>query len=302
LYAATLKQLVRLVMVAGLAATGLVAVTAGSASATTPCTRTYSNVNSTQIKDLEFVSSVINVPDDGLVVTDANVSLNIHHTFDGDLHIWVQSETDGGAARKATQLFDAYGSSGDNLISTNFDDASGTNISTGAAPFTGTWHGVQSLSLLNGFAGGQYRLLVWDDAGGDTGTIDNWSVTLTYATCDVDGDGLDVPADKCPNIAAATSTGCPVAARVLSAKYKSGKFKGVMSSTAPKCRSGMSVTIWKVRGGADKKIGTTTTASDGTYRLRRARHAGKYYATSPRALVPNVADCAAVKSSTFKIS
>jgi subtilisin-like proprotein convertase family protein len=289
-------------MVSALAATGLVAITAGTASATSPCTRTYTTNASTAIVDHTIVSSVINVPEDGLPVTDVNVTLNIHHTYDADLTIWVQSETDAGATRDGLQLFDQYGGSGDNLIGTVFDQSSGTEVSTGAAPFTGTFNPVGSLNNLNGYAGGRYRLLVWDDAAPDVGTIDSWSVTITYATCDVDGDGLDVPADQCPNIAAATSSGCPVAARVLSAKYKTGKFKGVLSSTAPKCRSGKSVTIWKVRSGADKKIGTTTTASDGTYKLRRARHAGKYYATSPRVVVANVADCAAVKSSTFKIS
>jgi hypothetical protein len=61
------------------------------------------------------------------------------------------------------------------------------------------------------------------------------------------------------------------------------------------------VSIWKVRGGADKLVGTATTGGDGSYRLKRARHAGRYYATSPLVAVTDSAACPAVTSKTFKV-
>jgi hypothetical protein len=61
------------------------------------------------------------------------------------------------------------------------------------------------------------------------------------------------------------------------------------------------VTIWKVRSGVDKRVGTATSRSDGLYKLARAKRAGRYYATSPRVVVTDVAECPAVQSTTFRI-
>ncbi|WP_457109775.1 hypothetical protein [Marmoricola sp. URHA0025 HA25] len=283
-----------------LAAAAMAAVAPGKASATAPCSRTYSTNTSVPITDFVISSSVINVPEDGLVVTDVNLTLNIHHTDDADLHIWVQSENDAGVGRRSTFLYDES-DAGDNMIGTTFDDSAPNDISTGVAPFTGSFNPVGAMSTLNGFAGGQYRLLVWDDAAIDQGTIDNWSVTLTYASCDPDNDGIDVPPDACPALAGIAPSGCPSATGSLTAKYRLGKFKGTLSSSAAACKGSRLVTIFKVRSGPDKRIGTAATAGDGTYKLKRAKSAGRYYAMTPRVVVPNAADCAAATSSTFRV-
>jgi subtilisin-like proprotein convertase family protein len=295
-----MKRILRLLAASALVAGAFVVVSQSTASATAPCTRTYSTVDSKNIVDHTVASSLINVPEDGLAVTDANVTVNIHHTAVSDLSIILQSEGDGSQIRGGATLYNQT-TSGDDMLGTTFDSQSANAIATAEAPYSGTFAPVSSLSEVNGFAGGQYRLVVWDHLGGDEGTIDSWSITLTYATCDVDGDGLDVPADLCPNQAAATASGCPVATRAVTAKYKTGKFRGAISSSAAKCRSGMKVVIWKARAGTDRKIGTVTTKADGTYRLTRARHAGKYYATSAKVVVPNAAECRAVTSATFRI-
>lgn len=297
-----LKQLLRVAVATAMAGAGLAFVSAATpASATTPCTRTYSAAPAAPIKDFQVTSSVINVPEDGLVVTDANVTVNITHTFDGDLSIFAQSETDAGVVRGGSFLSNQEGSSGANFTNTVFDSDAPTYIGDGTAPFTGSFFPESGLTALNGFAGGQYRLTVADNSSGDVGTLDSWSVTLTYATCDVDGDGIDVPPDACPTLAGVAPSGCPSATGALTAKYKHGKFKGTLSSSNAACKASRAVTIFKVRSGPDKRVGIATTRSDGTYRLKRAKHAGRYYAWTPRVVVANAADCAGAQSATFRI-
>lgn len=297
-----LKQLARIAVATALAGAGLAVVSAATpASATTPCTRTYSASPAAPVKDFQVTTSVINVPEDGLVVTDANVTVNITHTDDGDLSIFAQSETDGGTVRGGSLLSDEEGAGGQNFTNTVFDDDAATYIGDGTAPFTGSFFPESGLVALNGFAGGQYRLTIADNFLNDIGTLDSWSVTITYASCDPDNDGIDVPPDACPTLAGVAPSGCPLATGALTAKYKHGKFKGTLSSSNAACKGSRLVTIYKKRSGADKRVGAATTRSDGTYKLKRAKHAGKYYAMTPRVVVANAADCAAAQSATFRI-
>jgi subtilisin-like proprotein convertase family protein len=296
------RQVLRLSIVTALVAAALVAVAPDQASATSPCTRTYSKVASSPIRDHGITSSVIDVPEDGLTVTDVNVTVTLHHTSDSDLSLVVQSETDASVLRaEGAVLADRDGSNGDNFLGTVFDDQAGTSIGGGAPPFTGTFRPETPLSELRHLEGGKYRLSVWDQSDVDEGTLDNWSITLTYETCDVDGDGLDVPADLCPNLPAATSTGCTVAARSVGAKYRSGKFRGALSSPVAGCQVGRDVTVFRVRSGADARVGTVRTRADGSWRLARAKRKGRFYATSPSVVVPDAAECPAVTSRTFRV-
>jgi hypothetical protein len=61
------------------------------------------------------------------------------------------------------------------------------------------------------------------------------------------------------------------------------------------------VSVFRVRHGADARVGTTTTRSDGSYRVTRAKKRGRYYATSPGVVVRGVAECPAVRSGTFRV-
>lgn len=60
----------------------------GAGAADAPCQRTYSSgtVNKA-IPDSYYTSDRIDVPEDGLVVSDVDVALNIHHSFDADLQL-----------------------------------------------------------------------------------------------------------------------------------------------------------------------------------------------------------------------
>ena len=135
------------------------------------------------IPDSTTVTSTITVTDDKLI-QDVNVTLtNVAHTYDGDLDIFL-------IAPDATrvELTTDNGSGGDNFVDTVFDDEAATLITAGTAPFTGSFIPEGSLATLDGKnATGTWTLEVTDDAGGDTGTLNGWSITFTY------------PAESCPS-------------------------------------------------------------------------------------------------------
>jgi len=299
-----MKRFLSLVAASALAAGALVTISANTAAAAgVPCQRSYTNGVDVGIPDdSSTISSAIDVPEDGLVVSDIDVTFNINHTFDSDLEVWLESYTDADGFRDSSRLVYRDGGSADNFLNTVLDDEAADPVSWGSAPFTGRYRPNRPLSAYDGETGGYYYLAIYDDAAGDSGTLTSWGVTIRYQSCDFDGDGVEDHADKCLDITAHTATGCPLTSRSLSAKYTHGKFKGALFSPVHGCKAGRAVTIWKKRGGPDLKVGTATTASDGTYKLRRARHSGKYYATSPRAAVTDVAECPASTSPTFKIS
>jgi subtilisin-like proprotein convertase family protein len=104
-----------------------------------------------------------------------NVTLNITHTWASDLDIQLISP-DG----TAWELTSDNGGSGDNYTNTMFVDGA-PSITTGAAPFTGTFQAEQG-PFATGFdgdnAGGLWTLSICDDAGGDVGTLNSWSITF----------------------------------------------------------------------------------------------------------------------------
>ena len=98
------------------------------------------------IPDQTTTTSDINISESG-TITDLNVYVDLTHTWVGDLEISL-------VAPDGTQilLFGNWGSFGDNLTDTIFDDEAGTNISAGSAPFTGSFIPDQSLSAFDGFS------------------------------------------------------------------------------------------------------------------------------------------------------
>lgn len=124
----------------------------------------------------------------GGTIEDVDVEINLTHTFDGDLDISIISP-----AGTEVELSTDNGGSGDDFLGTVFDDSAGTSITSGTAPFTGTFSPEGSLSDINDEdAAGTWTLKIVDDAGGDIGTLLSWSVTLTTASCcDCDEDGYD---------------------------------------------------------------------------------------------------------------
>ena len=121
-------------------------------------------------------TSTIEVTDSGKVF-DLNVELDITHTYDGQLTATLFSP-DG----TPVELFSNVGGSGDHFTATVLDDEAATSISAGSAPFTGAFQPEGSLAALNDLdAAGTWTLEISDNAKGDTGTLNSWSIEIaTY--------------------------------------------------------------------------------------------------------------------------
>ncbi len=120
----------------------------------------------------------VTVGDPGTIGVDSNidnVTITITHTFDGDLDIWLVSPL-------GTELIlsDQNGGGGDNFINTVFMDGAGP-LSGGAPPYTGTFEpdgGTFAAAFDGEDIQGDWLLRVCDRFGGDTGTVDAFSITI----------------------------------------------------------------------------------------------------------------------------
>ena len=107
-------------------------------------------------------SSVISVTIDSLT-----------HTWDGDLNISLIAP-DG----SEIVLSSGNGSSGQNFLNTKFTPGSQNPITTGTAPFNGTYAPEQSFSSLTGTGNGTWKMKIQDIGGLDIGTLWKWSIVL----------------------------------------------------------------------------------------------------------------------------
>ncbi|MEA2468378.1 MAG: hypothetical protein QOJ57_2504, partial [Thermoleophilaceae bacterium] len=129
-------------------------------------------------------SSTLTIADPSRVA-DLNVSISrITHTWVGDLRIELIGP-DGTSVLLADQP-GGPDNGGDNFVNTVFDDEASTPLSSGSAPYTGTFRPQGRLSAFDGRqANGTWTLKVTDLAAGDTGSIVGWGTRLSAATCDV---------------------------------------------------------------------------------------------------------------------
>jgi subtilisin-like proprotein convertase family protein len=157
------------------------------------------------------ITSTINIPDCGKV-TDVNLlNLNITHTWVSDLQISLTSPQG-----TTVTLISGACSSTDNML-INFDDESGSAYGSFPCPPTnnGTYKPFQALSAFDGQSiKGVWTLTVRDNASGDGGSLNNWSLGLCYlaesgadVTCyrDADGDGYGNP-----NVSGSFCGSCPI--------------------------------------------------------------------------------------------
>jgi len=114
-------------------------------------------------------------------IIDVDVTINIDHTYDSDLDIFLTSP--GGIS---VELTTDNGSYGNNFTDTVFDDEATntiTGISGSGAPHTGSYQPEGSLADLDGTdSGGSWTLEVSDDAGGDSGTVNYWILSIETAS------------------------------------------------------------------------------------------------------------------------
>jgi subtilisin family serine protease/subtilisin-like proprotein convertase family protein len=131
------------------------------------------------IFDLQTAISVITINQD-LTIKDVNVTFYITHTWDSDLRIRLRAPDN-----TLLTLVNYRGGSGDNFgnatTPTTMDDEAGTAISSGSAPFVGSYRPElnNQLSKLDGKnARGTWRLEIYDRANLDTGTLRAWSLVI----------------------------------------------------------------------------------------------------------------------------
>jgi len=127
------------------------------------------------IADNTTFTSPVTVAEDETVL-DVDVRVNITHTYDGDLDLFLI-----GPNGTRVELSTDNGGTGENFTATIFDDEAATAITAGAAPFTGRFRPEGSLATLDGLqAPGTWTLEVTDDAGSDIGTLLDWTLILTF--------------------------------------------------------------------------------------------------------------------------
>jgi len=146
------------------------------------------------------VNSVVAVAGTTANITDLDVTVNLTHTWIGDVVLTLRSPTG-----TVITLINQRGSSGDNLTNTIFDDQASSAITSGTAPFTGRFRPETALSGFNGqSANGNWTLNASDRFSTDVGTILNWSMTFILGAAEpsasTDSNGLA----RFDNIAAGT--------------------------------------------------------------------------------------------------
>lgn len=121
------------------------------------------------------VNSTLTVGDSALV-GDVNVRIgSLVHTYDGDLVLRITSPEG-----STVILANRRGGSGDNYTNTLFDDSAAVPISSGSAPFTGSYIPEEPLAVINDQSmAGVWTLNVADLASADLGTLQAWSLDLT---------------------------------------------------------------------------------------------------------------------------
>jgi subtilisin family serine protease len=113
----------------------------------------------------------------GGTITDVNFTMGaLTHSKAGDIEFSVKSP-----AGTEVILASRRGGTGDNYINTMFNDSAANPISSGTAPFTGSFRPENPLSVFNGQNPmGDWIFRVNDNTTSDTGRVMNYCLTLYY--------------------------------------------------------------------------------------------------------------------------
>ena len=137
-------------------------------------------------------------------IADLDLTIDLVHTFDGDLVLSLTSPA-GTTVALATNL----GGGEDNYQVTTFDDEAATAIAAGSPPFNGSFVPEGSLADFdNEDPNGTWTFTAQDTAGADTGTVNSWDLVFLVAD-DADGDGFVDSCGDCDATDAAIYPGAP---------------------------------------------------------------------------------------------
>jgi cysteine-rich repeat protein len=178
-------------------------------------------------------ASTVHVAGAGLRLQDVDVTVDIAHPNASDLDLFLTAPS----GRRIELVTDVGGGADDLYAGTIFDDQAGEPIGDTTLPTTGPFTRVVPEGALAAFTGedpnGDWTLTVADDAGGSTGLLGGWSLTVTTGTAC--GDGTLDAGEVCDDGNAVNGDGCDE------------------SCTPTACGNGV------VTGGEDCDDGNTTT-------------------------------------------
>ena len=123
------------------------------------------------------INSIINIPTaNGISIFDIDVSANITHTYTSDLTLLLIAPNG-----TQIQLVTSQCGSGQNINAT-FDDAGAVLACSSSPAIGGRIKPVQPLSILNAVnSSGNWTLRVIDNANGDGGSLNSWSMKICAA-------------------------------------------------------------------------------------------------------------------------
>ena len=126
----------------------------------------------------DVTESIITVTED-IIISDINVTVNMFHTFVGDLEIKLVAP-DG---TTEVMLSNRNGGSGNNYTNTTFDDDAGSSIASGSAPFNGSFTPDGDLNDFNGLSSaGDWKLVITDKQDSNGGALLDWTMQICANT------------------------------------------------------------------------------------------------------------------------
>ena len=132
------------------------------------------------IPDPGCFDTIITISETGLMLSSdfglKELCFNISHPYDGDLSVYLVSPSD-----VTLNLVTNRGSFEDNFVNTCFDgELSSPAISSGSAPFTGSWQPENTMGIINNETAldGDWHLVFCDNVPSDNGVIIDFSLTF----------------------------------------------------------------------------------------------------------------------------
>lgn len=115
----------------------------------------------------------------GATITELSVTMNMTHTYLGDMVFTLNSPNGNGVI-----IFDQEGGGSDNLVNTIISSNGTTSLSSGSGPYNGVYAPSFSMApLMTGNLNGTWVLNIEDVYPSlDHGTFQNWSIKIKYQT------------------------------------------------------------------------------------------------------------------------
>jgi subtilisin-like proprotein convertase family protein/subtilisin family serine protease len=254
-----------------------------------PTESTFTSTTPLELADDATTTSQLALSGLGTPITDVNVRLNITHTWDSDLDVFLIAP-DG----TRVELFTDVGGSGENFTDTVLDDQAAASITSGDAPFTGTFRPEGLLSDFNGTnPNGTWTLEITDDFAGDFGTLNSWAIVISaladatqltdaggWALFDLAGgqevtvvdagDASWVSTGPASGSRTVTASGLPIFGQTFGTKQRPEVAADIGSVTVPEGTAATVDGTWGTRYPADvitltATIGSVTKHDDGSW-------------------------------------